>query len=367
MSVKRKKVLFVDDDPQFLELVQSLMSEHAGDSWEIHVALESATALALLQQHAVDLLVIDVHMPVVDGLQFLKLLQRKYPDVLKVVLTGDSSGAYRAECLNNGAELFLEKPRAAGGWQSIHATLAELVKFQPEEGFRGVLRRVGLQDVLQMECLSRNSSVLEVSAGEQRGRIYIEDGNITHAQLGERKGEEAFNHLLALSGGEFHLQSFSPPEEKTITGSWESLLMEAARQRDEATERSTMVAGQAPPSVEFIEVSENVSAESPGVADDTSVGEQPTRPRIDELLLCSVQGDVLYEWQCANTSGRISFLEFLSQKARVLGQGLPLGHFDRLEIEGGDWRVISQIQDDRALLVQCSQVPIAPEAAAIPA
>ena len=364
MSQLKKKILFVDDDPSLLELVQTILGEYAGAAWEILIAAESSTALALLQQHQIDLLIIDVHMPVVDGLQFLKFLQRKFPNVLKVVLTGDSSGAYRTECLNNGAELFLEKPRAVGGWQSIYATLNELVKFQPEDGFRGVLRRVGLQDVLQMECLSRNSSVLEVTADDASGTIFIEEGAIIHAQIGERQGEAAFNLLLTLTGGEFQLQPFSPPAERTIEGSWESLLMEAARQRDEAVEQAALDAAQTQPAPETMEVSAEMPSDSTTVeicAAATLENESSnvlSRPQIDELVICSSQGDVLHEWQCGNTSARINFLEFLSQKSRQLAQGLPIGRFERLEVEGGETRVIAQLQADRALLVRTSMVPI---------
>ena len=52
------------------------------------------------------------------------------------------------------------------------------------------------------------------------------------AQSAGRTGEEAFNHLLSLSGGEFDLLTFTEPPEQTISGSWEFLLMEAARQRE---------------------------------------------------------------------------------------------------------------------------------------
>src|SRR6185503_13042612 len=176
MALKRKKVLFVDDDVALLGIIQQFMGCLAGDTWEIFAAPDVSKALGLMQEQRIDLLVLDIHMPVVDGLQFLNLLQRKYPNVLKVVLTGDATEDYRARCLSNGAELFLEKPRAEGGWRSIHATLHELAKFQPEEGFRGVLRRVGLQDVLQMECLARHSVVLRVQAGQTQGMVFVKDG-----------------------------------------------------------------------------------------------------------------------------------------------------------------------------------------------
>ena len=138
MPQKKNKVLFLDDDRSFLEVLKSLMASYARDAWEIFAASDTGQALGIIQEQQLDLLVVDVHMPVVDGLQFLSLIQRKYPNILKVVLTGDASEHYRAACLSNGAELFLQKPATAQGWQSVYSTLNELMRFQPEEGFRGV-------------------------------------------------------------------------------------------------------------------------------------------------------------------------------------------------------------------------------------
>lgn len=383
MPQKRKKILFVDDDAKLLDLVRQLMSFLSEDSWEIFTAPDVSRALRLLQDQRIDLLVIDIHMPVVDGLQFLNLLQRKYPNILKVVLTGDATEEYRARCLNNGAELFLEKPREEGGWRTIHATLHELARFQPEEGFRGVLRRVGLADVLQMECLARHSVVLKVSTGSTHGTVFVKDGQIIHAQCGGRMGEEAFNYLLSLGGGEFDVQTYAEPPQRTIEGSWEFLLMEAARRRDEATESApppTPSAAQTDstssfelmalppiervttPVVPVIEAArDQVELPAPGLAPGRNPSEA-SRPQVEEMLVCSLQGEVLHEWKCANPNNRVGLLEFISQKARQLAQGLPLGDFDRVEISGIQTRAVAQIQDDRALFVRTSLVAMEGEA-----
>ena len=229
-----KRVLFVDDNQQFLDMVQEIMSRIAGESWEIHVAQNVGQAMNVIAEKHIDLVVLDVHMPVVDGMQFLSLLNRKHPNVLKAVLTADTSEMHRTICLSRGAELFLAKPHADAEWERIFSNLNEIGKFQPQEGFRGVLRRVGLQDVLQMECLSRNSALLEIKTKELRGLIYIFEGQIVHAEAGDRSGPEAFNFLMGLTGGEFAQKPFVTPPQRTITDSWEFLLMEAARKRDEA-------------------------------------------------------------------------------------------------------------------------------------
>ena len=358
----RRKVLFVDDDVDFLETIGAMMTRLSGDVWEIQSADNAGRALALLQQQPVDLIVIDVQMPMLDGPQLLRLLQRKYPNMQKAVLTGHATDAHRAACLSNGAELFLEKPLTMEGFDDLFTALNELARLQPEEGFRGVLRRVGLTEVLQMECLARNSSILEISGGDVSGQIFIKTGEIIHARAGNRRGLDAFNFLLALSGGQFDLKTYATPPERTIDGSWEFLIMEASRQRDEAravaaappaaplatdqTEAEKKIALEAPSMTSYLPRREGVPAPAPRPAVKTN---------IDEVLVCSAQGEVLYEWQCANTDTRIGFMEFLSQKSRQLGLGLPLGHFDRIEIQTAKSRVVTQIQPERALFVRSSK------------
>ena len=80
------------------------------------------------------------------------------------------------------------------------------------------------------------------------------------------------------------------------------------------------------------------------------------------MLVCSLQGEVLHDWKCANPNNRVGLLEFISQKARQLAQGLPLGDFDRVEISGPQTRAVAQIQDDRALFIRTSRVPVEVEA-----
>src|SRR5687767_7615392 len=234
MSAAQKRVLFVDDSAEFLQVTQEIISGLAGASWQVYTAQNVGQAMNLIAEKRIELVVIDVHMPVVDGMQFLTLLNRKHPNVVKAVLTADVSEVHRTMCMSRGAELFLGKPQAESEWQKIFASLNEIGRFQPQEGFRGVLRRVGLQDVLQMECLSRNSALLEITTKELRGLIYIYEGQVVHAEAGERHGPEAFNFLMGLTGGEFAQKPFVNPSERTITDSWEFLLMEAARKHDEA-------------------------------------------------------------------------------------------------------------------------------------
>lgn len=332
---KRHRILFVDDEHAFLDTVSQLFADWSKQTWIVSIAASADQALEILKDQPVDLAVVDINMPVLDGVQFLRVLQRRFPDLKKAVLTGHATEAKRSECLAAGAELFIEKPRSADGFKAIFSMLDELITWTPREGFQGMLRKVGLQDVIQMECLGRNSSVLEIHNQQLRGRIYIEDGNIIHAGVGDLTGEPALNQLLSLSGGSFQLQPFEAPLQKTIQGQWEFLLMEAARVRDELALQT--------------------GAEGPGgenkSADDANADQVPP-VRVVETLICTGLGDVLHAWQSAEVEARLAFLKMVASLADRFGQELPLGKFDRLEIQNAAGRSVAQVHADRMVFVR---------------
>jgi CheY-like chemotaxis protein len=338
--IKRKALLFVDDDVDFLNTIQALFAQMAHGAWDIFTAENHAQALALLAKLRVDLVVLDVSMPGMDGIQFLQLLGRTHPGQQVAMLTGETTEERRRNCLESGAALFLEKPVAANGFEAIFAALDALAGAQPQGGFRGMMRRVGLQEVLQLECLGRKSSVLEIFTGKVRGRIFICDGAIVHADSGTLQGEVALYGMLALRGGEFNLLPYTEPPRRTIKGQWESLLMEAARLTDEGQQ--------------LLEPAEARlgALESAQIAMAETTDVPPGQVRIEEIVLCSGAGEVLYEWESKSLELRLRLLEQIEQQATQLSSLAPLGRFDRLEVITADGRIVCQVQPDRRLFVR---------------
>jgi len=389
---RRACVLFVDDDPAFLETLAELMATFSQGRWEILTATSASQAFQLLQGRSVDLVVLDVEMQAIDGIQVLSLLNRSHPHLQKAVLTGYATENYRTACLAQGAELFLEKPSSPDGWASVHTALQQLLDFPPERGFRGVLRRVALPDILQMECLGKSSSVLEVTAGTQTGRIYIDQGQIVHAELGDTSGETAFYRLLALPGGHFVVQPFREPPSRSVSSPWEFLLMEAARLQDELQAELLGVEDTAlPAGSPAVEATSAVFTEVPGTAGLTerppalepnptrspavsvlqpdspspkpwAGGLRPAAPTgarlaVREVLICAAHGEILYEWNCPDRAAWINILEFVSQKVGRMIPGEQLGEFDRLEIVAGSARWVIVLRPGRAVLMGWGQPP----------
>ena len=232
-ATKQYRVLFVDDSMAFLETISELFGTWGNNTWEIHTAVSADKALAILEQKLMDLVVLDIGMPLLNGIQLLGIIHQRFPNIKIVVLTGQSDETRRAACLAGGAELFLVKPPHANGLTSIFTVLNDLVKWTNRDGFSGTLGEVGLPNIIQMECMESHSLIVEVRNSQTDGEIYIKAGAIIHASTRRLVGEKAFHQLMALTSGEFCLKPFREPPEHTLQGQWESQLAEAARTRDE--------------------------------------------------------------------------------------------------------------------------------------
>ena len=104
--MKRRKVLIADDRTQSRDGLKSLLDTVP----EVEVAGEAADGqevVRLAGECQPDLILIDVQMPVVDGLEATRLIKDRWPRVKIVVLT--MCGAYRAAAMAAGADAFLLK------------------------------------------------------------------------------------------------------------------------------------------------------------------------------------------------------------------------------------------------------------------
>ncbi|HEX9047444.1 MAG TPA: response regulator, partial [Verrucomicrobiae bacterium] len=216
----------------FLELFGDLCTEYSKGAWNVFKANCADAALVHLKNTPMDLAVLDVNMPMLDGLQLLGIINRRYPGLKVVIMTGAATDAKRADSLAKGAELFLEKPVTDDGIRSIFSVLNEMLSWH-REGFTGALHRVTLQEIIQVQCIGRYSSVLEVRNPQMSGQIFIDAGVVVHAIAGSIAGRPAFYQLLSLRGGYFQVTPFKAPPMRSIDTPWENLLMDAALAVDE--------------------------------------------------------------------------------------------------------------------------------------
>ncbi|MDX1501155.1 MAG: DUF4388 domain-containing protein [Thermoanaerobaculia bacterium] len=99
--------------------------------------------------------------------------------------------------------------------------------------FQGSLAELPLPDILQLVAVSGKTGSFTIENDRERGRIFLSEGQIVHAETRTLTGEEAVYELAIWPEGEFRFTPGEVSVEPTISKSNTSLLMEAARRIDE--------------------------------------------------------------------------------------------------------------------------------------
>ncbi len=228
------KILLLDDDEQLLELYQQLLQDLPSRP-EVQICSSGARAISLLEAEAFTVLVTDLRMPKMDGLQVLAIVRRKFPHLRIIVLTALVDEEFRSRAYAQGVELFFQKPSNGEEMQFFKDCIESLLDrdHRNNSGFRGMQSK-SLVDIIQLECLSGGSSALRITQGSLEGRIWVETGDIIDAATGTLKGEEAFREILSWTGGNFEHLPAEANHPRTITGSYQGLLLDSAQALDEA-------------------------------------------------------------------------------------------------------------------------------------
>ena len=200
---------------------------------EVQTAQAGPRAMAMLEAEPFRLLICDLKMPKMDGLQVLSIVRRKYPQLRTVALTSVPDEQFRSRAYALGVDLFWHKPTTEQEIKMFLECLESLLGRETEAGFRGVQSK-SLVDIIQLECISQSSSVLRITNGPTSGRIWIQDGELIDAEAGDLRAEAAFTKILSWKAGSFETLPAEPSRPRTIFKSYNGLLLESAQALDES-------------------------------------------------------------------------------------------------------------------------------------
>jgi DNA-binding NtrC family response regulator len=103
----KAKVLLVDDEEDFLATLSERLEIRG---LKVTAVTRGEDAVAKIEAEAFDLIVLDLSMPGIDGLETLKRIKAKQPDAEIIILSGKGSIRTSIEAMKLGAEDFLQKP-----------------------------------------------------------------------------------------------------------------------------------------------------------------------------------------------------------------------------------------------------------------
>jgi DNA-binding response OmpR family regulator len=222
-----KKVLIVDDEETLTwSMAKSLSKDR--DKYEVMIANNGREALGLLKKDKIDLVISDIRMPDINGLDLLVRIKMEHPQTKVIIMTAYGSSDVQKEANRRGSLYYIEKPFEIS---DIRKIIIDLIG--KKKGFQGKVFDVQLTDIIQMNCLGRLTTALVITRNGEKGVIYFNEGEIIHAECGEKKGSDAFYRILSWDEGEFISNIGFIPPVQTIFQSWEHLLVEAMRRTDD--------------------------------------------------------------------------------------------------------------------------------------
>jgi two-component system NtrC family response regulator len=104
---EREKILIVDDEPDTILILQDRLEM---DNYEVVTATDGYEALSMIDRDLPDLVLLDIQMPRMDGMETLARLNQKYTGLLVIMLTAHGTIQRAVEATKLGAYDFLEKP-----------------------------------------------------------------------------------------------------------------------------------------------------------------------------------------------------------------------------------------------------------------
>jgi len=105
--MEKMKMMLVDDEERFLSTTKKLLTKKG---YDVFIATSGAEALEKLRTQNIHVVILDVKMPGMDGIETLKAIKRTFPMVEVIMLTGHATVESAVEGLHSGATDYLTKP-----------------------------------------------------------------------------------------------------------------------------------------------------------------------------------------------------------------------------------------------------------------
>ena len=179
-------ILIIDDEPIVKIALRSILP------WEEHgfsicgTASNGLEALPLIEQHHPDVIITDLKMPKMDGLEMVSRLREAGNSVFVIILTAYDSFAYAQSALRLGAVDFLLKPFHDGDLEKAVLTLQGRLKAQSERtntasGVPGVKKGGKSRYVLEaMDYIGQNYADSNLSVGQIAAQLDLSEGHLSH-------------------------------------------------------------------------------------------------------------------------------------------------------------------------------------------
>ena len=237
----KPRILMVDDEIDYLMVLKLKL---VNEGFDVATADSAEDALAAMKKEPPDLVVADVMMPGMDGIEMFRKMREsdsRRGEIPLVFLSGKDESQTKVDALHLGAEDYLVKPvdlkelaarirniiRRGVKWRAAASGTTQAT------GVAGDLKNLGIPDIVQTLHLGLKTACVRVAGKGGEGKIWFGNGRIRHVELGSLSGELAFYEMLSWQEGPFVIEHGQSTNLRTIEMDEMQLMMEGLRRLDE--------------------------------------------------------------------------------------------------------------------------------------
>jgi CheY-like chemotaxis protein len=233
-----ENVLLVDDDHEMLLALKEGFTRYR-DSFAVQLASDGLKAVARLKKSVVSLVVTDLKMPGMDGLELLAHIMEYYPDIPVIIITAYSTPEMEHLAREGGAVGYIAKPFL------IEDLARQIMTTLRKESEGGTLHNVSSGMFLQLIEMEQKTCTirLEDKFSGKKGILFFHEGELLDARVNDLQGEDAAYEVFSWEQVNLSIQNGCALREKRIYSEIQHLILETARRKDE------IISAQAPLSV----------------------------------------------------------------------------------------------------------------------
>ncbi len=226
-------ILIVDDNQVLIKLITTKLKKYA-DRFNVITAQNGEEAIDILDKEEISLIVTDLNMPKVDGMQLLIYKNQHYSEIPCIIMTAHSTAKIKKR-LQQEVINYIEKKESNYIDELVEAIFKALEKDIPV----GTLQGISIASFLQMIEMEQKTCLFEVHAPDKpKGVFYFEDGVLYDAVYGSERGVEAAIKMIQLDSLKINFRKHPDKAlKRRINVDLIALIMEAMRLKDESSEQ----------------------------------------------------------------------------------------------------------------------------------
>jgi hypothetical protein len=220
-----------------------------------------------------------------------------------------------------GVDQYWIKPETDHEMGLFMESIESILASESQGGFRGVQSK-SLVDIIQLECLAQSSCLLKITNGMVEGKIWIQNGEVVHAEAPGFTAEPAFQKILSWKTGCFEVMPADTNQARTIFTSYQGLLLNTAQVLDEEASQNVVIP---------------TGVDAPATAAPL-LAELSQCQGIEFVLAINTETNSEDFWGLDNPKPMADWMRQIMESFQALGEDLRAGQLQHIVATGPQWK-----------------------------